>query len=240
MIKLINSAEEINEYSKIDLFSVRIKSILKAYGTSYGFASFYCQYDGDNNITSIMSKLDGDITISYNNHCDLCETAQFIKAIGFNSVLADEGFNYESRFTSGIIMSTNKKPDIFPVYAELDEYPKLMDLFNFTDYETSDFELWYADVSHRIRHNCAKAYTLCINDEIISSGMFSAMYDDCAILSAVKTQQEFRGLGYGSALVSSMMNDIKSTVFLMRDNDKNESFYKRLGFENTGIWRIYK
>lgn len=240
MIKLINSAEEINEYNKIDLFSVRIKSILKAYGTSYGFASFYCQYDGNNNITSIMSKLDGDITISYNNNCDLCETAQFIKAIGFNSVLADEGFNFESRFTSGIIMSTNKKPDIFPIYAELDEYPKLMDLFNFTDYETSDFELWYADVSHRIRHNCAKAYTLCINDEIISSGMFSAMYDDCAVLSAVKTQQEFRGLGYGSALVSSMMNDIKSTVFLMRDNDKNESFYKRLGFENTGIWRIYK
>ena len=137
-------------------------------------------------------------------------------------------------------MSTNKKPDIFPVYAELDEYPKLMDLFNFTDYETSDFELWYADVSHRIRHNCAKAYTLCINEEIISSGMFSAMYDDCAVLSAVKTQQEFRGLGYGSALVGAMMNDIKSTVFLMRDNDKNESFYKRLGFENTGIWRIYK
>lgn len=240
MIKLINSAEEINEYSKIDLFSVRIKSILKAYGTSYGFASFYCQYDGDNNITSIMSKLDGDITISYNNNCDLCETAQFIKAIGFNTVLSDERFNFDTGFTSGIIMSTNKKPDIFPIYAELDEYPKLMDLFNFTDYETSDFELWYADVSHRIRHNCAKAYTLCINDEIISSGMFSAMYDDCAVLSAVKTQQEFRGLGYGSALVSAMMNDIKSTVFLMRDNDKNESFYKRLGFENTGIWRIYK
>ena len=115
-----------------------------------------------------------------------------------------------------------------------------MDLFNLEDYSSADFESWYVDISHRIRHGAAKAVTLNINGEIISSGIFSSIYNNDAILTAVSTQSEFRRMGYASALVSAMVCDIKGKVYLMRDKNKNEEFYKKLGFENIGYWRMYK
>ena len=47
-------------------------------------------------------------------------------------------------------------------------------------------------------------------------------------------------MGYASFLVSYICNDVKGGVFLMREANINESFYSRLGFENTGIWRMYR
>jgi predicted GNAT family acetyltransferase len=137
-------------------------------------------------------------------------------------------------------MRTIKKVEKIINYATIDEYPKLMDLFNLEDYSTADFESWYVDVSHRIRHSCAKAVTLNVNDEIVSSGIFSSIYNNDAILTSVSTVPEFRRMGYGSALVSAMICDIKGKVYLMRDKNKNEKFYKKLGFENMGYWRMYK
>ena len=96
------------------------------------------------------------------------------------------------------------------------------------------------DISHRIRHSCANAYTLNVNGEIISSGIFSSIYNDNAVLTAVRTSPEFRHMGYGSALVSEMLGDIKGKVYLMREMNLNEQFYINLGFENVGKWRMYK
>lgn len=59
-------------------------------------------------------------------------------------------------------------------------------------------------------------------------------------MSAVRTSEEYRGLGYGSALVSEMTGDIKGKIYLMREKELNEQFYKRLGFKNNGNWRMYK
>ena len=75
---------------------------------------------------------------------------------------------------------------------------------------------------------------------MVSSGIFSSIWENDAILSSVKTVPEYRNLGYGSVLVSEMMCDIKGTVYLMREKNKNEQFYKKLGFENIGTWRMFK
>ena len=165
--------------------------------------------------------------------------APFFNVMGFNSILSDENLELPFSYDYGITMSSRRKVEIIKSYAKLDEYPKLMDLFNLEDYSSSDFESWYVDASHRIRHGCAKAFTLNVNEEIVSSGIFSSIYNNDAILTSVLTLPEFRRMGYGSALVSSM-DACWGTVYLMRDKDKNEEFYKKLKFENVGIWRMYK
>ena len=113
-------------------------------------------------------------------------------------------------------------------------------MYNFIDYGEINFDSWYVDISHRIRHGAAKAFTLNMDEEIISSALFSSIYKKNAILTGVQTKPEFRKMGYGSALVSAMCCDFNGTVYLMRENGRNESFYKKLGFENIGKWRIYK
>lgn len=240
MIKKITQTNEFDNYDKTDIYSIRIKSLLSAYGTKYDFAVFYYQIDKDNKITSILSRLDNDWTLSHLDIFDEAELGDFFHAVGYSTILSDDNFHFDALYDEGIVMSTVKKAEKHIQYAEIDFYPKLMDIFNFEDYDSIDFESWYVDLSHRIRHGCAKAVSLNVGGEIVSSAVFSSIYNNDAILSSVRTSPEFRQMGYGGALVSEMLFDVPGTVYLMREKDKNESFYSNLGFENSGLWRMYK
>lgn len=240
MIEKITDIKQLSSFKKNDLYYVRIMSLIKAYGCGYDFASFYRQLDEKNQVTAILSKLDTDFTLSFYDNADKEELSEFFSVIGYSSVLSDSSFDFTASYDEGIVMSCDKRIEIQCPYVDIDRYPKLMELFNFVDYDTLGFESWYVDISHRIRHGCASACTLNINGEIISSGIFSSIYNNDAILSAVRTSSEFRHMGYGSYLVSQMLSDIKGRVFLMREMNLNEQFYIRLGFENIGKWRMYK
>lgn len=240
MIEKVNDIKQLENFIKNDIYYVRIMSLIKAYGCDYDFACFYRQSDEKKNITAIMSKLDNDWTLCFDDKADFDELKEFFCVIGYSSILSDSFFEFSDSFDEGMVMSSAKKVELPLQYAEIDRFPKLMELFNFVDYDTADFESWYVDISHRIRHSCANAYTLNVNDEIISSGIFSSIYNDAAILTAVRTSPEFRHMGYGSLLVSEMLSDIKGMVYLMREMNLNEQFYIKLGFNNTGRWRMYK
>lgn len=239
MIEIIEDFDGLKEWKKRDLFSIRILSLLKSYGTSYNFATFYRQII-DGKITAVISKLDNDITLALDGDFDDAELVRFFCITGHSSILCPNEFQFGAKYDEGAIMQTNKKMNLPTVEAIVDEYPKLMDLYNFIDYENQDFKSWYVDISHRVRHNTAKAYTLNVDGFIVSSSILSSIYDNTAVLSAVRTQEEFRNMGYASFLVSYICNDVKGSVFLMREANINESFYSRLGFENTGIWRMYR
>ncbi|MDE5671570.1 MAG: GNAT family N-acetyltransferase [Eubacterium sp.] len=240
MIELIEEKAQLDSYNSTDIYSVRILSLLNAYGCKYPFVRFYRQKDVNGNITAIISYLDYDATVSFSSEANKNEITEFLSVIGFSSVLCDEHLIVSADYEDGIVMKSNKNIEISMPYIKIDEYPPLFDLYNFIDYGESNFEAWYVDINHRIRHNAAKAVTLNIKDEIISSAIFSSIYKNNAILTGVQTKPEFRKMGYGSALVSAMCCDFGGNVYLMRENERNESFYKKLGFENIGKWRMYK
>ncbi len=239
MIEKIENTKQIEAWTSRDIYTIRILSLLKSYGTKYNFATFYRQVI-DGRITAIMSRLDNDFTLSVEDGFDNEEIVRFLCITGYGSLLCSDKPLLSSRYEEGVVMSCDKKYESSMQGVTIDEYPKLMDLYNFVDYEGQDFKAWYVDISHRVRHKTAKAYTLNMNDEIISSGILSSIFDSSAILTAVRTSVDFRRMGYGSMLVSHIVSDVKGTVYIMRDKELNESFYTRLGFENTGIWRIYK
>lgn len=241
MIELIDDISEIEWYGVKDIYSVRIFSLLNAYGCKYPFARFYKQTDDGGTIAAVLSVLDKDITVSFiPEYSDKTELADFISVLEFSTVLCSEDLTLDCEYEYGAVMCTDKKMEIPCDYTVIDEYPYLFDLYNFIDCSESNFEAWYVDISHRIRHNAAKAVTLKINDDIISSAIFSSIYDNDAVLTAVRTKPNFRNMGYASTLVSAMCCDIKGTVYIMRERDKNKSFYEKLGFKNIGTWRMYK
>ncbi|MCH5320404.1 MAG: GNAT family N-acetyltransferase [Eubacterium sp.] len=240
MINKIDDIKQLEGFIKEDIYYIRIMSLIKAYGCKYDFACFYRQIDENDMITAIISRLDGDYTLCFNDNADMDELREFFTVMGYSTILCDKSFEFTGSFDDGAVMSTEKRVERPCPYCEIDRFPKLMELFNFVDYDTADFEAWYVDISHRIRHGCARAYTLNINDEIVSSGIFSSIYNDSAILSAVQTSSAFRNMGYASALITEMLSDIRGKVFLMREMNLNEQFYIRLGFENIGKWRMYK
>ncbi len=240
MIEKIESINQLEGWTKRDIFSVRILSLLNSYGTKYQFCTFYRQIT-DGKITALLSRLDGNFTLSLESGFDGEELVHFFCVTGYTSILTSDEFELSDRFEQGAVMLCTSKRDIaLPAGCELDEYPKLMDLYNFIDYNEQDFKAWYVDISHRVRHGTAKAYALKLDGEIISSGVLSSICDGLAILTAVRTGDSFRKMGYGSALVSAICADVSKGVYIMRDENLNESFYKKLGFENIGKWRMFR
>ncbi len=239
MIEKIETPEAFDSWTKRDVFTVRILSLLKSYSTKYHFCTFYRQIV-DGKVTAIMSRLDGNFTMSVEDDCDVEELVHFFCVSGYKTILCTDRFILSPRYEQGEIMISSAKRDSMLECATLDEYPKLMDLYNFVDYDEQDFKAWYVDISHRIRYKTAKAYALVVLDEIIASGILSSIIDNYAILTAVRTRDEFRRMGYGSALVNAICFDVKGYVYIMRDEGVNEEFYTKLGFENIGKWRMYR
>lgn len=239
MIEIINDPKEFDIWESRDIFTVKILSLLYSYGTKYNFATFYKQVI-DGKTTAILSRLDNDFTLSVIDDFDDAELIHFFCVAGYNTILCSDEFEFGAKYSQGAIMSCDKKHDSVMTGATLDEYPKLMDLFNFVDYENQDFKSWYVDISHRVRHNTAKAYTLNVSDSIISSGILSSIIDGYSILTGVRTDEEFRHMGYGSCLVNNICSDVNGAVYIMREQNANEEFYLKLGFNNIGNWRIYK
>lgn len=240
MICKIENPEELKSWKLRDIYSVRILALLKSYGCKYNFATFYKQINDNGIITAIISKLDDDLTLALGDDFNNAELVHFFCITGFNTILSSDEFEFGAKYEEGIVMSCNSKRESLNKNISIDEYPRLMDLFNFVDYESMDFKSWYVDISHRVRHNTAKAYTLNVDGAIKSSGILSSIYDNNAVLTAVRTADEFRNMGYGSSLVNYICCDVKGTVFLMRDMNLNERFYSNIGFKNIGKWRIYR
>lgn len=239
MIEKIENINGFDEWQKRDIFTVRILALLKSYGCKYQFASFYKQII-DGKTTAVLSKLDNDFTMSVDRGFDNEELVHFFCISGYNSILSSSDFLISPRYDEGSVMLSSAKREPVLGNAVVDEYPKLMDLFNFVDYDERDFKAWYVDISHRVRHSTAKAYTLNVDGEIVSSGILSAIIEDFSILSAVRTDDVHRNKGYASVLVSYICCDVKGIVYLMCDNEKNEQFYEKLGFETKEKWRLYK
>lgn len=241
MIEAVDSLGELSCFGGRDIFSVRVLSLAQAYGFAYPFAKFYRQINDDMRVTAIVSVLDGDTVVSHLPEFDNDELADFFSFCGYSTLLSDEKFAVSAPFSQGIVMANDKKFQLDCYYTDINDYPSLSELYNFVDYDGVDFNAWYVDISHRIRHNAAKAAEIVNeNGEIVSSAVFASVYNGDAVLTAVRTDPQMRRKGCGGSLVSSMCCSVCGTVYLMREADKNESFYKRLGFENIGYWRMYK
>ena len=187
MIEQIEDPNLFDDWKKKDIYSVRILALLKSYGTAYRFATFYRQII-DGKITAILSKLDNDVTLALDDGFDNEELVRFFCITGHGTILCDPAFQIDAKFEEGVIMSSEVKRDLNVMGAgmigiSVDEYPKLMDLYNFIDYENQDFKSWYVDISHRVRHNTAKAYTLNVAGNIVTSSILSSIYDDDAVLT---------------------------------------------------------
>ncbi len=239
MIEQIFDEKAFDEWQLRDIYTVRILALLKSYGCQYQFACFYRQVI-DGRITAILSRLDHNYTLSVADGFDGEELVHFFCVTGYQSILSSDAFYISPRYEEGAVMRSSHKNAFTLGNAVVDEYPKLIDLYNFVDYENQEFKAWYVDISHRVRHKTAKAYTLNVDGAIVSSGILSSIIDGYSVLTAVRTDSEERGKGYASVLVNYICNDVSGEVLLMRDEGLNESFYTRLGFENCGKWRMYQ
>ena len=230
-----------------DAFGVRTASFFNSYGTDFPFAQFWIQTDEDG-AQSAISKTDGVITLTCAGMRGTDELSEFVSAVGFDSLLCSKktaDFLELNVGQSGYVMQyCGGKNIISPEKAlYIDDSPPLKDIYDILKRdgtEILDFPVWYADLSHRIRHGGAKASSGNVSGKAVCCALI-AQTPQSAVIGSVTVSEKFRNKGYGSELVSYITDRLFSEnrkIFLLRDENENQAFYERLGFKNTDKWAL--
>lgn len=103
--------------------------------------------------------------------------------------------------------------------------------------EMAPLNAWYPDVSHRIRHNCAKIATILDDEKVVSTAMTVAETDSAALLGQVATHSDYRGRGYAQTCLNSLISRCKDKrLYILPMTDYAQSLYQKMGFVPDSNW----
>lgn len=227
--------------------SVRINALLEAYGTGKNFFNIWLQ-----GISTLLARLEGTFFLLDGPDADFEEIAFFLmfnpyfekltgSAEAVNNVAKKLDMCFSQREHDFLVFNSNYVFGQITMdkSVEVEIAPKLNEVYDVilkAGFEIGDFMPWYADVSHRIRHGCGRAFLLKVREEPISSCIVSAQSQKIGMLSCIATVPEYRNLGYASYLIRyvcrRLLDDEKLPV-LECDCNLTE-YYRGLGFQKDG------
>lgn len=222
-----------------DYYSLKTLAALNAYGTGYGFCRFYSAGSGNILLYNSSAVLSGEMT-------DTEETGDFLKINSPDSaecppsaaaLLAEKGFladEYEFKRRLLFKLIPQKAFDNERFKENTDDPVSLDKMYAVLKNCFGDFQydLWYADMSHRIRHKVSKAF--------MCGGSTCAAMDFCigkkAYISAVGTLPEERGKGLGSGLLKHIAAELElsGAEGFLWCFEELEEFYSHIGFRQIG------
>lgn len=204
--------------------SIRIGSFLDAYGTAFPFARFW-RTDGD----GFLSVVDGAATVLV-GQSDVEEIRLFLSMLGVSSVMSDAPL-FDDRQRSLSVFCRIVEPVSMPFQDPDYEsaYRVLSQAFSMPP-----FDVWYADVCHRVRHGTA----------VVSvapwAAFFAARHADALLLTGIAVDTDHRRQGLASRLLESAYRCGVTSVYAIAEDDCAASFYHRNGFTVQGQIYYYE
>ncbi len=198
-----------------DVFTGKIKALYEAYGFSYSFLKFF------RSERAVIAFYYASAVIC--GECD-DEISQFCGISGVTDLLISHGGS-----SDGILYIMEYKGK--GGFAELKtdtSYEKVYDILK--DGFDMDFDSWYTDICHNVRHGISEIYTL--DEKAAVTKMFSM--DGIALLSLVAVKKEHRKENYGRRIVEAAAKRLcpENRVYVICEEELLP-FYKKCGFEKT-------
>lgn len=227
MIKRISSAEEFSALPEKGIEAQKIRALLHAYGTDYEFCRFFI-HNGD----TFLAEMNGGYVLCSGGKYDPEEVAEFLRFNGCAELLCSEKAGAEiSAILDGRLSLINLMKFVgcardFGVERD----PSLSDVYEIVgsvfDFE---FEPWYLDMSHRIRHGVARCRKLDGSALVIQHDINGE-----ALISQVATLPAERGKGNASRLLSAACAELSGSEVYVLCEDKLTDFYEKNGFALCG------
>lgn len=234
MIRRVTSDEELGIIregypffkDKANAEALKIYALWLCYGTKYDFCRFYIA-DG-----AVIGSQDGSFVVSENPGCEECdfeEMAAFFSMNGFNDIFCSERVG--EKLSENMRCVLNKVhlmrfvgtgvPRMTEDNTPLEEFYGILKMgFDI------DFEPWYLDMSHRIRHGVSQTRKLDGSVLVIQHNLFGS-----ALISQVATLPENRGKGMASRLLSAVCAELSESEIFVICEDRLCGFYEKNGFE---------
>ena len=170
---LIHAAENETEklirlFDRSPEFSVRMSALLKAYGTGWRFFALWVQ----NESGAVISRLEDTFSVLDCDGADPAELSFFLEFNPYFKRLSGSMSIVEKLFPLFGSKVKLERVNLMSFYCnnipakqfpDLSRQPNLKivyDIINSALPQKSGFMPWYSDLSHRIRHGCARAYLL--------------------------------------------------------------------------------
>lgn len=213
-----------------DRFSAtKIKANELAYGFKYPFLLFWCQYI-ESALTAVICKFEQSVILVTNKNADINEIKQFINAVGFTSLEGEYELvktltqknvrEYTVVFKKATQSSlSHTPPNIKQVYEIIYGWEN-------EHIATHEFEPFYADLTHRIRHGTAAAVLV----QSSAAAIASHITGSDAVISGVATIPNKQGKGLGRAALETLeQNLVGRNIFASADSGVLD-FYLKSGY----------
>lgn len=103
----------------------------------------------------------------------------------------------------------------------------------------TDFEAFYLDLSHRLRHGAAMVFTEYREEMLAGCVVVSSVTESSAIVSAVAVKEAFRLQGIGADLMRQAEHALTGkTLYVFKEKGRHEEFYQALGYHRTDAWVV--
>lgn len=238
MIKLIDNFEEYDFSSfENDIFFQRIFSDYKTL-SCFNDVMFYACIDED--VSAVISKVGGNVTLSASKNAPLDEIREFLNVTGFSKILCDNEFSeyFKGRKEQGMILKIQggctwdcKANQLYSENLK-DMFALVKNVFGFD----GDYFTWVADLSHRMRHNSAHLYGIYCEDKLISGAFSLFETEKSTVISSVATLEEYRHQGLGESVVKTVIAENNKDCFVFTEIEKTENWYKNMGFVPCKMW----
>lgn len=238
MIQLAETQEQKDRVLRIcekTAFGCKIASVALAYGFDKSFSNFWV--DMDYEVTFCM--VDGLMLIA-GTVISIPETKAFLRAVGGSAVMCAVR-NAEAlglvQLQSGDIL----RKTIVPCCATLPEPSgvNIREIYGLLE-ETGmvkEFEPFYLDLSHKLRHQAAVAATRREGESLAGVALVSSVAGESAIISVVAVATPYRRQGIGSALMGELERLLPcSKLYLFREKEGQKEFYRQLDYKKVDTW----
>lgn len=234
MIRLADTPRGQREFFALcrgSAFGCKLGAVAMAYGFGRDFSRLWT--DG----AAAYCLLDGELSIAGRPE-EPEEAREFLRMLGPGSVFCERGLAGELGLRVSIEGAVMAKalPRGAPVSFPAPGLREVWELLTESGMPL-DFEPFYLDMSHRLRHGAALALGEYREGRLAGCAVVSAVTEGEALLSALAVRKDLRGRGIGSGLMGMVREALPGhTLYLLRQSGRNREFYERFGFVNVGRW----
>lgn len=237
MIKFVENDLYFNEFN--DYAALKIKILVKGYGFGYNFCRFWVQINESSVPTAIICMFYNGVTVSYNQEADYSELKEFVEFLSPYEICIKNGligFNLPYKTVNCLYKKSSKTKDLEVLNQNYNTCKKAFELLNNpeNDFGLSDFDSWYIDINHRIRHNSAfviskeDSCAICLTD------------GNDIIINGIAVSIDRRGENLGKKLLDEISSYSNFDGIYVLCENKLVGFYKKSKFEIIDKYCIYE
>lgn len=197
MTERIYTAEQLSELPARGVEALKIWALFNAYGGSYEFCRFFRQG------STYLACLDGSFVICEDPGCDWEELAGFLAMNGFSDLFCSETAGdmlrgkIPAEFSRVCLMELRmpeKSGEKLPECSPSEAWKVISTRFPI------DFEPWYLDMSHRVRHGVSR----CVSDGRSALVVQHSIGSE-SLISQVAVLPDFEGKGVRRRIASQSL-----------------------------------